>query len=264
MQTAHALAAALLLAGASAQERDRWHAVSGRVVDAQGQPVAGVEIARTWTFREVQGRKTASPSREILESTRSGNRLTVTKQQELRSDESGRFAGRFEFYTDRLGLMALTPDQRMAAVVELARDARHDALEVTLEPTVHVHGRVTCSEIGRAAAWTNAMFSTRHGQRVASCDSRAAEIDLRLPPGRYSLHVYGTDLRGLSRPVEIGAEKPEHDLGEIDVPAEYFALNVGKQLPEWHVTAARGVPLQQSRLADFRGRWLLVEFWGYW
>lgn len=38
---------------------------------------------------------------------------------------------------------------------------------------------------------------------------------------------------------------------------------VGKQMPDWTVTNARGV-LAGLQPSDYNGKWLLVTFWGYW
>ncbi len=37
----------------------------------------------------------------------------------------------------------------------------------------------------------------------------------------------------------------------------------GKQPPVWHALAARGLP-RTAKPADFRGKWLLLDFWGFW
>ena len=53
------------------------------------------------------------------------------------------------------------------------------------------------------------------------------------------------------------------DLKTLEVPATIIARHVGKAPPPWHVTDARGVN-KEVQLADFKGKWVLLEFWGYW
>lgn len=36
-----------------------------------------------------------------------------------------------------------------------------------------------------------------------------------------------------------------------------------RRAPEFHITAARGID-PKVKLADFRGKWLLIDFWGHW
>ena len=64
--------------------------------------------------------------------------------------------------------------------------------------------------------------------------------------------------------LSLTGDPAEVDLGAVDLPAHFLARHEGRVLPEWKVSEARGLPLEGTRLADFRGTWLLVEFWGYW
>ena len=91
------------------------------------------------------------------------------------------------------------------------------------------------------------------------------QLGTNLPPGEYELNGYASfnDYQAVRKPITVPAGRPEFDLGRIDLPATPISRNYGKPAPPWHVTAARGVS-KRVRLADFRGRWLLVEFWGFW
>lgn len=40
-------------------------------------------------------------------------------------------------------------------------------------------------------------------------------------------------------------------------------LPEGKPPPKWSVTAVRDLK-KPVKLENFRGKWLVVEFWGYW
>ncbi len=92
--------------------------------------------------------------------------------------------------------------------------------------------------------------------------STAPEFTFKLPAGRYTL-------RG---------EESRHDSDERDVtltpgmPVELKAITLqpspltrlyGKPAPAWHVTDARGTSADVQP-ADFRGKWVVLEFWGYW
>ena len=37
----------------------------------------------------------------------------------------------------------------------------------------------------------------------------------------------------------------------------------GKELPPWHVTGARGLK-KDITIADFKGKWVVIDFWGFW
>lgn len=245
-----------------AQERDAWVEIKGRVVDVRGKPVADVRLAKNWNF---DGGK-ATAFGEVLEWKQlEGNRRQAGKTQDLRTDAEGRFEGRLECWMEKHALLAITDDLQQAGYVEVSKKEKNDALAITLAPTVRVRGSFACKDLGRKPTWTNVYMTALPGKhRFVSCSSREAMFDLRLPPGKYELYGYGSDVKGMRREIVLEAENPDLDLGEIDLRGEYLALMQGKELPEWKVTAARGVPLEKSTIASFRGKWLLVEFWGYW
>lgn len=41
------------------------------------------------------------------------------------------------------------------------------------------------------------------------------------------------------------------------------AQDVGKAAPAWRVTEARGAK-NTIKLSDFKGKWVAIEFWGFW
>lgn len=83
-----------------------------------------------------------------------------------------------------------------------------------------------------------------------------------LPPGTYQLWAYGTDVDNLRKEIVVKAGMPELDL-TLDLPATIIARHKGKAPPAWHVTDARGVK-KDVKLTDFKGKWILMEFWGFW
>jgi thiol-disulfide isomerase/thioredoxin len=61
----------------------------------------------------------------------------------------------------------------------------------------------------------------------------------------------------------LAPDRPDLDLGAIELPASVIAQNRGKVPPAWSVADARGAK-KDVTLADYRGKWVLVDFWGYW
>jgi hypothetical protein len=104
---------------------------------------------------------------------------------------------------------------------------------------------------------------TPDGARVLGCDSQEADFSFLLPAGKYKLWGYGADIKDVRRDLTLVADKPELDLQTLNVPATEIAQHKGKIPPPWHVTDARGVK-KDLNLADFKGKWVLVEFWGFW
>jgi hypothetical protein len=63
-------------------------------------------------------------------------------------------------------------------------------------------------------------------------------------------------------PVTIAAGETK-DLGEQKVQANVLGKMIGNTPPELSVAEARGVKAN-VQLKDFKGKWVLLEFWGYW
>jgi hypothetical protein len=53
-----------------------------------------------------------------------------------------------------------------------------------------------------------------------------------------------------------------HDMGTVDRRATVFK-HKGRELPPWTISDARGVP-KTVKYSDFKGKWVLLEFWGFW
>ena len=65
------------------------------------------------------------------------------------------------------------------------------------------------------------------------------------------------------RKLVLDAQHPTLDLGTIALAARPLAKLKGKPLPEWTVTEARGVD-KSVQLADYKGKWVVLDFWGVW
>lgn len=70
-------------------------------------------------------------------------------------------------------------------------------------------------------------------------------------------------MKRIEKLVTLNAELAKEDLGCINLEATTFAKLQGKKAPDWNVTEARGLE-KGVKVSDFKGKWLLLEFWGYW
>lgn len=219
--------------------------VSGSVVGPEGRPIPGAIVGSFWSFDD--------------------NPKGGPAPQRLTCDENGRFEGCLGARADDLPLIAYSEDRSLAGFVEVPQGSEGNRWTIHAQPAVRVRGRVKSSELGGPLSWFITEWTSRPGgHRFAQCASRDGAFDLLLPSGDYELEVRGQDVRTQKQDVTVSNASPALDLGEIDLPATFLGLHKGKPLPPWKVTAARGVPLEKSAIADFRGKWLLVEFWGYW
>ncbi len=215
--------------------------VTGRVLDASGAPAPGVRLSTFWSFRA------GVPEPKSPATTA----------------EDGWFDARFDTWFDPFALVAYSTDGSSSGLVVVDKDASND-LTIRLAPTVRVRGRVTCAELASTPEWINSYWM-QAGDFVIESESTDGSIDVRLAPGTWHWEVYDETISTVGDRVDLdGGSGLEVDLGEIDLPATFIRRHRGKVLPEWTVTEARGLPPGRTRLEDFRGRWIVLEFWGHW
>jgi thiol-disulfide isomerase/thioredoxin len=167
---------------------------------------------------------------------------------------------------DRLTMLyALHESRGLAGFRSVSADELEKPVTLTLKPACHVHGRLASSglaALGRTVGWTN-VYVHRDGQRPLSCDSQAQRYEFYLPPGSYELEAYGTDLEEARRRIEIEPGRRELALDAIDLRPEKLVTLLGRPGPELERISAwkNGGPV---RLADLRGKFVLLDFWGHW
>jgi hypothetical protein len=262
--TASILAGVALLLGESArcqetrEDEEPRIEVAGKVMGPDGAPSCGARVSWSWNFEG-----------------------GVPKSEDaLVTDDQGMFRGRLTIYTDPFGLFAYSKDGLFAGFAEPAKNAARDVV-IRLGPAVRVTASVTSDVEGKKpivfASYWNTCHRSRsahvldllgrkdeHSIRFARTFSKIGALEILLPAGTYDYDVYDDDFVTKTARVVLSAEKPEVTLGSIVVPPGFLAKHVGKELPEWQIAAARGTDSRKSRIADYRGKWLLVEFWGFW
>lgn len=225
-------------------------AVDAVCIGPDGKPVAGVEFADRWSC--VDGVWRASFQ-------------CPDPQHPLRlvSDANGRLTGTWTFSPMETPLFGWSPDRSLALRVLPSTDAVTHGLEVrgtlAMVRTVRVRGVV------RAAALTATRLSVRWPAPEAdwsatflfACDRPAFELPL--PPGCFGLIASAGHGASASRTLALAPGREVLDVGEIHVPLPAFDLP-GEVLPDWHVDAAKNLPLAAATLAHFRGAPLLLHF----
>jgi hypothetical protein len=228
-------------AAASARAADSVK-IEGRVVTNDGRASVGARVSTGWYVKK-----------GVME-----------PDQPAVTDADGRFRMSLQFYAKPIALIAIDRAGKSGgmAVVEAASAAK--PVSIKLEPLVHIHGRFFCKETGQRPPWTNVyMMHLPTKVRVLACDSELAEFSFVLPPGEYRFWGYGTNIKNHYQNLTLSSAQPEVELGTIDVPATVIGKHIGKAPPAWKVTDARGLK-KDVRLEDFKGKWVLLEFWGFW
>ena len=217
--------------------------LTGQVLDADGKPVAGAEVASFWQGED-----------ERMKAFHSAT-----------TGPDGRFTFETSHYDSRIPVLAFDAEQQHGALLMLPTNYTGTPLPMKLGPLVTVRGQFTCQELGGAPGWCNAYFSLTEGDiRVVQSYSDNGAFFAKLPPGEYKVKGYGTDsVKGMTTNIVLRAGQPLLDMGKVDLPASAIGRHYGKAAPPWHVTEARGLP-KNAQPASRRGKWMVVEFWGFW
>jgi thiol-disulfide isomerase/thioredoxin len=220
--------------------------VRGRVVDEAGKPVAGITLSTHWIRQEDK------PIRGF--------------EGVAKTDDQGRFQLELTFYYGRSeSLCALDVEEKRGGLAVVGPKTPDEPITIKAGPLVHVHGKYVCKELGTPVGWTNSMFlSMPERWRICENMTQKAEFSVLLPPGKYDLQGYGgPDVGEHRRELMLTSDKRDVDLGEIDLAASEIAKLKGKPAPTLHPTDARGVS-KSVQLADYKGKWVALEFWGHW
>ena len=244
-----------VLAGPGIAQRTKQQAlVKGRVVDAQGEPVANVPVAASWSVKDGQ----------------------VIPKRGTTSGADGRFELRVTLMRGRNILVsALDLKERRGAVLRIDSENANANQAWTLDPLTRVHGTFREPESGGPTSGGNLYVDLgRPGEgrfRLFLGSYSAAGFEFWLPLGRYWITSYLGRLHTMSQMTfHVDGSKTEIDLGERSVEVTALGKMQGRSASAWNVTGARNLPEDLASkgkditLADFQGRWLILEFWGYW
>jgi thiol-disulfide isomerase/thioredoxin len=221
-----------------------------RVVDASGSPVAGARVGSGahagsqepqpgWQFYMPHAESDAAGMAELI-----GARALERRKMLL------------YILQDRLGL---------AGFKEVSQDDLGMMITATVEPVCHVRGRLTSSgmaKLNRPIGWTN-VYVHRGDDRPLSYSSEFGEYFFALPPGIYKLSAYGTDLDEVGTHLVVKKGLRALEVPPLDLPPTKVATLLGRPAPELQgiVDWKNGEPV---RLADLRGKVVVLDFWGHW
>ncbi len=221
--------------------------IRGRVVDEAGKPVAGITLSTHWVRSE---EAPIHPAEGVV-----------------KTDAKGEFRIELTFYYGRsYALYAFDVERRRGGLAVVGPKTPDEPVTIAAGPLVHVHGKYTCNELGQPVGWTNSMFmSMPENWRINEHMTKKSEFSVLLPPGKYKLQGYGDSamVGQQRRDLTLTPDKLDVNLGEIDLAASAVAKLKGKPAPSLHPTDARGVG-KAVQIADYKGKWVALEFWGTW
>jgi hypothetical protein len=238
------LLALLLFTFSSSPTLAETFTVNVKAVDANWKPIRGAEAGLFWNVQDHR-------------MTPQANRFVVT-------DTNGKGVLRVEDWNEKRPLLVLSPDRTRGAIVGVSKADDGKELTVTLGPTLRLKGKLDCTELKATPEGASTIVFADGFRAFFAQDMRtSAAFDFVLPAGKYKLVFSGNDVESAKRLIDVQVGRSEYDLGTIDLKATPMAKLRGKTPPEWVIADARGVKAD-VKLADQKGKWVYIEFWGFW
>jgi len=217
--------------------------VTVAVVDSDKKPVPNADLALFWQVKEGM-----NPI---------GDQRAVT-------GDNGKAVLQVGDQDAKRAVLILSADRKLGSVLAISNLNPGVEISAQLLPTVRVKGRLECKELNSKPEWANTMVTPDgFDNPIAQNMGASAQFDFTLPAGKYDFRSYGSDVMDRKQSVTLPAGRLEYDFGTVDLKPSAIAKLKGKTAPGWDVTAARGIK-PKAKLADFRGKWLYLEFWGFW
>jgi hypothetical protein len=275
---------------------DEWH-LRGRVIDEIGKPVAAAVVDHYWRSNGKQIRTDGLPldlnKKEDLKIFH-GN---LGQMEPLRGTTTAA-DGSFELAVTsrRHSVIAMDAERKRGALIVISNGAEARPVEIKLRPLTKLQGRFRLAGSDAKPDWTNVYVETPEDPtrpidnfRLTQCSSFEARFETWLPPGKYILDAYGIsntktdeiDVAVTPNPVIVlQGDEGTLDLGLLEMKPRPpsprrkqmdeakaagswgdFTKHYGQSPPPWKVIDARGID-KSVQLADFRGKWVLIDFWG--
>lgn len=228
---------ALLVLVAAAQASVAETVLKGKVLDTDGKPVAGADVGSNWDF---------------------GKELRA--YDAVKTEPDGTFALTLRYFNAPLALIAMDAARERGAAIVVTADSAATEQSLALAPLVAVKGEFSCTDASLNPVSVSIQWQFR-GARAGNLWAQEPKFETKLPPGPWGFWTFSKDLRTFRKEFEAGGE--DLDLGAMTIEPSILASLAGKEFPEWTVSDARGAG-KTVQPKDYRGKWLLVEFWGFW
>ncbi|HZL87389.1 MAG TPA: TlpA disulfide reductase family protein [Pirellulaceae bacterium] len=245
-----------LAADEPAKEPRKGKAISVKLVDEEGSPIAGADIGTMAALGKIYADRAAKEGTQWL------------YVNHKRSDASG--AATIEDAEEWLGhlcVVARHEGRKIAAAANIDPANTKEPAVITLRPERKVVGQASCPELSDLQRDVRGLalvvYVIRDGKKVLETSWEAGRFEIPLPPGDYTLWVYGRDTYDAQPAFSVTPGSEALQLEPIQLRATRLALLQGQPAPEIPGVVA-WKNSQPLALADLRGKCVILDFWGYW
>lgn len=284
------------LSRASADERE----IRGRIVDTAGRPVGDADVAPFWRANGSSVKADGSDydlSKPDEHAAYWGNvgRMEPMQARSATSTSDGTFS--ILCHERTLALVVMDRARRLGAIAIVPESKAPGIQEIALKPLTTVRGKLRTSLPGKTIEFSHVTVEVPPDSErplaltsAISCGSLDGSFEFKVPPGEYVLDFYAHSQKPeaiflhvkLPPRLSVDGNVNDIDLGTLDLQENpYSPQKLGKAIkeaknsgtwrdytqrfgeasPEWHITDSEGLG-PNTRVADFRGKWLLIDFWG--
>ena len=163
-------------------------------------------------------------------------------------------------------LIAFEVERNLIAVSELspARLALKPEVVMQLQPACKVSIQAECAELKASTEsdYYNSYVMTPAGARISYVANKSGELNYLLPPGDYECWVYGQMMSGARKSFTVPKDQSSYTAKPISVPPSNFLKLIKNKAPE--LTGVLGWKGKPVTLADCKGKFVMLEFWGHW
>jgi hypothetical protein len=230
-----------------------------RIVDAEGNPVEGANVASSAAFHA--GYNYLGDNEPAWDYFRN---VISDQDGKARVADQGRIDCVVARHVERklVAIQRISPEQVKSS----------ETVTITLQPQCKVFGKLTGKELeahNRKIEWSNVYVYLENGvARPLSCMSNRADFHFYLPPGTYRLEAYATDTkhahtRTAQKTITVRPGQQELEVEPIDLPPTGLVLLEGKPAPELRDVVAwkNGGPV---KLSDLKGKVVVLAFSSRW
>ena len=226
------------------------YSVRFRAIDSDGKPIVNADLSTRWITGQLA---------DLQDEPKPGPQPVMNK---AKTDEDGFAKLVFEDYSNHV-VMGYTKDRKSGGLVIVERQDEGNTLEIDFSPTVDVTALYECSETDSIPKWSVMLVSVEEVPGYFfEFRNRDGRVHFPLPVGQWKCRIYGSGIKEVRREFET---KPGElvEMGTIDFEPTAMAKLIGKPAPKIDILDARGVPMD-FQLSDYKGKWVLIEFWGHW